>query len=44
MPLLQRVYEPTQADLYARGMELGVHANVPKDWLSYIYWAVPLEN
>lgn len=42
MPLLQPAYEPTQAGLYAKGMEIGLRDDIPLSWLDYIYWKSPL--
>lgn len=44
MPLLQPAYEPTQADLYAKGMEFGALDPIPTSWLDFVYWRVPLQN
>jgi hypothetical protein len=44
MPLLQPAYEPTQADLYAKGMEMGVEDRIPETWLDFVYWRVPLQT
>ena len=43
MPLLQPAYEPTQAGLYAKGMEIGLRDDIPETWLDYIYWKTPLQ-